>query len=179
MAGARRSLRQVRRLERLLVHVLATRACVPWARRTEPLSASRTRRKRFPMRTGRFPRRRRGRLVPAHPSRGSAVSRTGSALEAGRRFAGVVDLVLLRSEGIPAHGHCVRPCRGGGERSKAGEGACARGLPVRPAQDPKRLHRNTCAVSRCGFEIAASRGGPRSIARLELTPRRETRRAKR
>src|SRR5262252_977361 len=88
MAGARRSLRQVRCLERLLVHVLATRARVPWARRTEPPSPSRARRERFPVRTARFPRRRRGRLVPAHASSGLAVSRTGPAFEAGRRFAG-------------------------------------------------------------------------------------------
>src|SRR5262249_19514040 len=124
MAGARRPLRQVRRLERLLVHVLATGAGVSWTRRTKPPSASPARRERLAMRPARFPWRTRGRLVPAHASRGLAVSRACPALEAIRRFAGVVALVLLRSEAIQAHGRCVRPRRGSGERSKAGEGAC-------------------------------------------------------
>src|SRR5262252_728833 len=98
MAGARSPLRQVRRLERLLVHVLATGARVSSARGTEPPGASQARRERLAMRPARFPRRAPSRLVPAHASRGLAISPALPALEAGRRSAGMVDLVLLRSE---------------------------------------------------------------------------------
>src|SRR5215467_3554996 len=135
MAGARRPLRRVRRLERLLVHVLAAGARVSSAWRTKPPGASQARRERLAMRPARFPRRAPGRLVPAHASLGLAISRALPALETDRRSAGVVDLVLLRSEGVQAQGRCVRPPCGSGKRSKAGEGACAGGVPFGPEQD--------------------------------------------